>query len=259
MGIIVLLGLVLIFMGRSRRIAAADTLPRVNKDHWHAAYGIYICDKFIPNLSDAKPDTRGIHTHADGIIHIHPFTSIAAGKNADLGQFFWETNVSVSDSKITLPSNETWTNGKACPGANGQPGAPGKLVLAEWVDANAKDAAPKIITSGISSTRFTHDRMAFTLAFVPDDKVASLPKPDSVPTLDSLSDVAGSSSSSATSAPPAAVSSSTTAPGAPADQSTTTVPGAPANPASTTAVPGAPASTASSAPASTTTTAKSGG
>lgn len=240
MGVIVLIGLLVIFWGRERRIAASDAMPRVNRDHWHAAYGIFICDKFIPNLLDARGDARGVHTHDDGIIHIHPYTSAAAGKNANLSTFFYETKLTVADGKIQQPPNadgspgETWTDGKQCPDSR-----PGKVVLAVWDNADAKDAKPTIVTHDIPGVRFKQDRMAFTLAFVPDDKVATLPKPDSVPTLDNLSDVPGGST---TATAPATGDSSTTAPGTPADQSTTTAPGSSTTAASGSTSPPAPAS-----------------
>jgi len=36
-------------------------------------------------VSDAQQDVLGIHTHGDGLIHIHPFSDSAAGVNANLG------------------------------------------------------------------------------------------------------------------------------------------------------------------------------
>src|SRR5689334_3458234 len=110
-GLIILVGIVVIVAGRQRRVDAATIRPQIG-DHWHAAYGIYICDNFIAPLTDAREDTRGIHTHGDGIIHVHPFSSVAAGKNANLENFFWMTKADVGDDHITLPTGETWENGK---------------------------------------------------------------------------------------------------------------------------------------------------
>lgn len=181
--VIIVVGMAVIVAGRQARVDAATTHP-VLGDHWHAAYGIYLCDNFAEALTDQHEDTKGIHTHGDGVVHVHPFTSAAAGKNADLEQFFEMTNLQVSDGKIVMPNGETWENGKTCP--NGQAG---KVVLAKWESADDPNAAPEIITSDIGSVRVDRDRMAFTLAFVPEDDIANIPRPESIPTLDNLTDL----------------------------------------------------------------------
>ena len=83
------LGLALIFYARNENQASAATAPIANQDHWHTAYGVYICDKFITafphGLDQNAADPLGIHSHGDGVIHIHPFSSTTSGKNATLG------------------------------------------------------------------------------------------------------------------------------------------------------------------------------
>jgi len=214
--VIIVLGLGVIVAGRQARVSASTTQPQLG-DHWHSAYGIYLCDNFSEALTDQHEDTKGIHTHGDGVIHVHPFTSAAAGKNADLEQFFEMTNLQVTDSKIVLPSGETWEDGKTCP--NGQAG---KVVLAKWESADDPDAAPEIITSDIGSVRMDRDRMAFTLAFVPEGDIPNIPRPESIPTLDNLTDLgtapptsspgAETTASTDTTAAGATPSSETTAP-----------------------------------------------
>lgn len=46
-------------------------------DHWHSAYSIYVCDEISPwvYFDDSGQDTTGIHSHGDGLIHIHPFVT----------------------------------------------------------------------------------------------------------------------------------------------------------------------------------------
>ncbi len=41
-------------------------------DHWHDAYGIYVCDAFEPPQFDLPGARHDIHTHEDGLMHIHP-------------------------------------------------------------------------------------------------------------------------------------------------------------------------------------------
>lgn len=62
-------------------------------DHWHASLDVNICGTWAPPApafeSEAgNPNVRvGIHSHADGLIHIHPFNSSEAGTNATVGRF----------------------------------------------------------------------------------------------------------------------------------------------------------------------------
>jgi hypothetical protein len=183
LGVIILVGVLLVFVGRDRRVDAAQVSPRLG-DHWHAAYGVYLCDQFIPGLVDRRGDVRGVHTHEDGIVHIHPSSSTAAGERSNLGDFFYEVRLEVSDDRIVLPGGEVWENGRDCGGQ------PGRVVLARWNSADDTAAPAEFITSDIGDVRFTQDRMAFTLAFVPEDRFGEIPRPTSIPTLDNLSDLA---------------------------------------------------------------------
>jgi len=85
--------------------AAADVPPRLGQDHWHAAYGIYVCDAWVPGLTDANSDRYGIHSHGDGLIHTHPAVKSAAGKGATLGKFFEEVDAKVTNSSISVPKS----------------------------------------------------------------------------------------------------------------------------------------------------------
>ena len=65
------------------------TRPRVS-DHWHARYEYWVCGELQPN---APGWNSGIHTHGDGIIHIHPFSSAASGDRARLSVFAEQVGV----------------------------------------------------------------------------------------------------------------------------------------------------------------------
>lgn len=190
---IVVLGVLLVGFGRDQRVSAAQTAPRMGKDHWHAAYGVYVCDTFLPALTDRRGDAHGVHTHGDGIIHIHPSSSVSAGKKADLADFLYEIKLEVSKGKLVIPGGETHKDGDTC-----ADGTAGKVVLAVWDSADDAEAKPRIITSDMSETRFTQDRMAFTIAFISQERIdaGDIPRPESIPTLDNLSDLGGASSGS---------------------------------------------------------------
>jgi hypothetical protein len=184
---IIIVGISLILVARGQRQAQAQ--PKTNQDHWHAAYGVYLCDHFVSPLTDAGADTLGIHTHGDGIIHIHPFVDGAAGTNAKIGLFYQDTNLSVSDKKIAVPGGDTVQEGKdKCNGKSAI------VEVAKWThaeDAAAGKKPTQIFTTKLGDIRFTNDRMAFTIAFLPEG--AKVPAPTSIPTLDQLTDVPGAS------------------------------------------------------------------
>jgi hypothetical protein len=241
------LGLALLIYGRATNHEDLGA-PRLNTDtavgdHWHAAYGIYICDQYLPNMSvGVDPDPGGIHTHQDGVIHIHPFQTATTGKNARMGDFFRQTGLNVTSTKIELPddpalganSGKTFKNGDKCP--NGKKGVVKALV---WSDASGT-AAPQVFVADIDRIHFTNNGEAFAFVFAPADvNPSSFPKPPSAANLAALGAV-DSGSAAPTSTVPGQTAGTgpvgTTAPGA----STTSV--APA--ASTTAPSAAPPTTA---------------
>jgi hypothetical protein len=197
----VLLGSSLVLYARGNRNDSVE--PQIGT-HWHAAYGIWNCDHWEPALNDPTDsngqsiDPNGIHTHGDGIIHIHPFNSSAAGTRAKMGVFFNTEKVKASDTKIELPSGVVLEDGAQCNGKSAS------LEAARWI-VDDPNSSPEIVKSGIKDLRFRQDREAFTIALIPDGD--TIPQPESIPTLDNLSDVSSTPS--------------TTVPG----ETTTTAPG----------------------------------
>jgi hypothetical protein len=231
MVVVVLLGVGLIVYGKSHRAEANTTPPLANAQndpsgngHWHAAYAFYICDKEVPYIQVETPNEVdgipvGIHTHGDGVIHIHPFSTGSSGRNAKLGKFADGAGWKISDTSLEIPEGK-YKNGDECT-INGKK-EPGKVKVAVWETRNA--AKPVIYTSAFKNIRFTANEMLLTIGFVPDG--VDLPKPKSEPTLDNLSDIGTIQT---------VPGSGTTVPGA-----GTTVPGAGTTvPGSATTVPGA--------------------
>lgn len=192
---VVVVGALLVVFARDANQEAAAESPRVG-EHWHAAYGIYVCDAFLPALSDQGPDTTGLHTHADGVAHLHPFANGYAGRNATLAGFGEVVGLSFGSDSFTVDGT-TYADGYDCGGE------PAQVQLWVW-PADDLDAEPTVVTSDIGSFRFTEDRMAITLAVVPDG--TDVPRPPSVPQLDQLTDVieAPTTSGSAPAPDPAA-------------------------------------------------------
>jgi hypothetical protein len=220
---ILVVGSVLVFFARNEREASASEAPVANQDHWHAAFGIDICGEIQPNPGDAGPDTKGIHTHQDGLIHIHPFVGAAAGQNATFQVFAEQTGIEVTDDSFTLPDGTTYTNGDDCENEDGET-EPGRVALYVWPPQATEATEPEIITSDIAGTRFTEDGQAFMLAFVPEG--ADVPLPPSVEALANPIDLE---------TPPEEGSTEFTTTTAPADDASTTT--APAGDAATTTAP----------------------
>jgi hypothetical protein len=174
---VVLLGTGLVVFSRENR---DEAIPPTLNDHWHAAYGIWNCGQWEPALVDAGQDLNGIHTHDDGVIHIHPFSSASTGNRATLAKFFETTGVDASDSSIVLPTGTVLDEEAGCDGESAT------LKVARW-PADDADAEAEIIEEDIDDIRFREDREVITIALAREDD--DIPRPETVATLDNLSDV----------------------------------------------------------------------
>jgi hypothetical protein len=256
---VVVCGVGLVGFARSSRDANAAPLSQANEnfDHWHAAYGFSFCGEFQYGsegtyLTDFLQDPQGIHTHGDGVIHIHPFLDSAGGRNARMRIFLDDVNLQVSDDEIVFPDGETWTEGEdTCPDPDDPEGEPvdGEIVLAKW--NSAQDAADgerpnDVLTEDFGDVRFQNDLEAYMFAFVPEGELEDIPvRPGIMESLGNLSDVAQENPEADLDAP-----GSTTSSTEPASGSTTTVPGD----TSSTTAPGDTSSTTAPDPSSTTST-----
>jgi len=216
-GAIVVLGVGLIVFARASTEEAAAEAPVANQDHWHAAYGIRLCGEGFLAPVQVQDDPVGIHTHADGIIHVHPFTNSASGENATLGEFFDAAGITVDDDEIEVGDTKVKEGEDTC----GVDEKPGVVQVAVWENArDTEGTEPEIVTEDIRGIRFTNDSMAMTIAFAPAG--AELPAPPTIPTLDNLSDVPGGSSTATTLFDPATATSLPAATGEPSDATATT-------------------------------------
>lgn len=154
--LVVLLGGLLVFWARTDR--EATSAPRVG-DHWHSAYDVYVCDSFRSKIV-LETDPNGIHTHGDGIIHIHPFNKLASGRDATLGEYFEAFGGFIDDGSMLLDTGELVVEGADC---NGEPGV---LKVARF-DADDLEREPELITEDLAGVRFLKNREAFTIAVVP--------------------------------------------------------------------------------------------
>lgn len=169
---IVLLGVGIVAFARSENagIGGNDQKPRARLtetsayDHWHASFAISVCGKEQPALQDVQEDILGIHTHGDGLAHIHPFSLRASGERATLGKYFDQVGLVVTDDGFKGADGKVYKAGETTCG-----GKETELVLAHWNDATtAGTNEPDKITRGdFRSVRFSENLGAYTLALVP--------------------------------------------------------------------------------------------
>lgn len=187
---VVVLGTSLVVYARENRSAEALEPPLAFEDHWHSAYGLYVCDEFLAPLPEyVAPQNGGNHTHGDGLIHIHPFSPARAGENATLARWLSDAGTvlgggdDITEDRLGIPGRETYVEGEdSCPGDEGEP----IVQVALW--ESAQDAIdgedPAIITRDFDDIRFARDGQAYVLAFAPEG--TEIPPP---PSVQSLSDV----------------------------------------------------------------------
>jgi hypothetical protein len=156
-GAVVLLGIALIAVSAAGR-DSASAAPILG-DHWHAAYGVYVCDEFVPPFNDAKADESGIHAHGDGLMHIHPFSTRYTGEDATIGAFGETTAFELADDSLTLPTGKTYENGDDCGGE------PGVVQVKVW-DGLA-DEEGRVLESGFAD-HAPQDGELVTIAFAPE-------------------------------------------------------------------------------------------
>ena len=189
--------------------------PRPNEDHWHAAYGVLICGEWVPPFADAAGDKEGIHTHEDGLMHIHPFFTRVSGRNANVEAFARDVGLKLSDGEVSGPGFPSKENGDKCGSKAGE------WKLVSW---DKPSAEPKTRTANFG-TFAPKDQSVWVLAFVP--KGAPVPQPASVANLQDPTAaeegrepvVSGDATTTSSSVPP---DDSTTSSSAPPDTSSTT-------------------------------------
>ena len=239
----------------SRASIPNQNIPPTVEDHWHASYGFYACDEWLPDLQGNKEEQdsagqlisegfrrTGIHSHNDGVIHWHPYTSAATGRNAKLGVFLDVYGIKLSDDKLEFPADQggaVYEEGVTkCTDAEGK-SVDGEIVVYAFDAFDTPDKYTTYITN-FDDVRLSQDGMAFSIVFAPAGSKAELP-----PSAASLPEL-GAVDGGTTGQPTTTVAGDSTVPG----ESTTTVAGATTVPSSstttaaTTVAPAGPTTTA---------------
>lgn len=190
--LVVVLGVLLIGYSRSSSYTNAPGPRASDRDHFHLAYGIYNCNAWAPNLVGNAEDAAhplyanyGVHSHDDGVIHYHPSTGAASGRNAKLKRFLEVYNIELTDEKLTLPADQgglVLEEGVTKCTVDGKE-VDGELKVSVWNDA-ANPADSTLLAANMDDARVTRTNMAMTIAFVPKD--VAVPIPETASNLDAL-------------------------------------------------------------------------
>ena len=108
----------------------------------------------------------GVHSHDDGVIHWHPFTSAAVGKRATLGVFLENYGVELTDDSLKFPEDQNggkeYIEGETkCPD-----GKDGELSVTVWQSPEDTSGGDRYV-SGFDDIRMTKNSLVITIAFQP--------------------------------------------------------------------------------------------
>jgi hypothetical protein len=173
-------GVILIGYARFSR-PDADASPPTVDDHWHVAYGFQLCGTEGTQMLQGAKEERdanqqlvsveylrtGVHSHDDGVIHWHAFTSAATGANATLGTFLDVYGVDLSNDELHFPDDQqggaSFVEGETMCGDED-----GKLVVAVW-DNFTDTGDPTIYTAAFNDIRIDQDSMVIVVAYIPEN------------------------------------------------------------------------------------------
>ena len=155
----------------SNRESVIGVAPEPGIDHWHDAYLVHRCGEDLP-ASTNDNDPAGIHTHGQGLIHVHPFNPTTAGPNATLGKFFEAMGGELTDDSYTPGPGELPVTLSESEGCDGEDAV---LEVAYWENAWTTEE-PEIFTEDLADIRLdTASGSAITVALLPEG--AEIPKP----------------------------------------------------------------------------------
>ena len=152
--------------------------PRPNDSHWHVALGVRVCDKWLDPITD-QVDPKGIHSHSDGIIHVHPFVASAAGPRATFERYAEAVKGELAADRFAWPEGD---GKKKVEHETGEKCGEQEAEVKAFYNGQPHEGDP-------GNIRLT-DRGKLVLAFVPKGTTyEQIGDPPSTPGLDNLSDV----------------------------------------------------------------------
>jgi hypothetical protein len=178
--LVVILGLGTVVYARQSIPADDITSPTIN-DHWHVGYGFYICGEWYTlggELEEVDSQGRlvntpylqtGVHSHNDGVVHWHAFTSRAVGRRATLGVFFDVYGVEMTNQRLKFPDGqpaEGIVGQEFIPGETQCDGKDAELSVVVW--NNFADTGEGIrYIANFENIRIQNDGMVFAMVYMP--------------------------------------------------------------------------------------------
>lgn len=141
--------------------------PIPASSHWHAGYIVRICDDVLAPF-DSTDDPLGIHSHADGLMHIHPFVPEAGFEQATLSHFADAMGFELGTGELVLPGGGVWRDGDECNGV------PGRVFVDRWSGPGAAGSIERIFDDP-QDLRFEADGELYQIAFAPADSPPVVP------------------------------------------------------------------------------------
>jgi hypothetical protein len=218
---VIVVGVLLVFLSYSDRQDSAAVPPQIG-EHFHAYLGVNVCGEWIsdaPQFEDRANESgvrAGLHSHGDGLMHLHPFASDETGQKATVGRFFDYGGWKVSTNELKLWDGSTHKDGEQCTGAT--PGA-GEV---QWVVGRHNEPWPTEARSGDPADYRPRNGDIVALYFVPKGtKLEQPPKANAA--LDNIEDLGGQPATPQTTpnTVPGATGSTVPTPAAPSPSSST--------------------------------------
>lgn len=223
--VIVVVGVLLVTLTVLDRQNNAEAAPIIG-DHWHAFLGADACGTWLPNASEFEVRATeagvkaGLHSHGDGLMHIHPFSTDEAGTKATVGRFVSYDGRDVSETSFKLWDAKQYKNGDKC--ATGAD--KGKVGEVQWTVGRFGEPWKGTPRTGNPADYHAKNGDIVAVYFLP--KGSKLPEPpDAESALANIEDLGGAPASG-TGTTVSTVAGDTTTSSTPAtgDTSTTTAP-----------------------------------
>jgi len=190
----VLLAMVALIAYAKISVPGDETGPPQPDDLWSMAYGIRICDTYLPHIEGTAEElTKDASTgdqeavlsgsDGDGIIHYHAQPGGNTGRKAKLSVFLDIYGIELSTDKLEVPVElvgegepNSWDvddddvfKGTSCEGEKAD------ITLRIWNDYTSGAFEDKV--TDFRNQRFSRNGMIFVIAVVPESDDPDIPKP----------------------------------------------------------------------------------
>lgn len=190
----VLLAMLALITYAKASLPGDETGPPQPSDLWSMAYGIRVCDTYLPHIEGTSAElsldaSTGDETavqsgsNGDGIIHYHAQVGGNTGRKAKLSVFLDIYDIELSTDRLEVPAQlvgegdpNSWDvddddvfNGTPCEGKKAN------ITLRVWSDYTTGAFEDKV--TDFRNQRFTRNGMIFVIAVVPESDDPDIPKP----------------------------------------------------------------------------------